>query len=103
MITIIVIREKTAIAAEITVSGASCFPIGSPVSKPFEKVVEEIEKELASSGMKEVPAAQIGEEVMKHLRDLDQVASVRFASVYREFKDVTEFMDELTHLLKSHH
>ena len=68
-----------------------------------EKIVEDIEKNLASSGMKEVPAAQIGEEVMDHLKDIDQVAYVRFASVYREFKDVTEFMDELTHLLKSHH
>jgi len=67
-----------------------------------EKIVEAIEKDLVSSGMKEVPASQIGEEVMKHLKEMDQVAYVRFASVYREFKDVTEFMDELKHLLKAH-
>jgi len=67
-----------------------------------EQIVEAIEKELASSGMKEVPASMIGEEVMKNLKDIDQVAYVRFASVYREFKDVTEFMDELKNLLKAH-
>ena len=67
-----------------------------------EKIVESIEKELVSSGMKEVPASFVGEEVMKHLKDIDQVAYVRFASVYREFKDVTEFMDELKNLLKAH-
>lgn len=67
-----------------------------------ERIVESIEKELVSSGMKEVPASLIGEEVMKNLKDIDQVAYVRFASVYREFKDVTEFMDELKHLLKAH-
>lgn len=66
-----------------------------------EKIVESIEKMLVSSGLKEVPSSQVGEELMNCLRDIDKVAFVRFASVYREFKDVTEFMDELNHLLQS--
>lgn len=64
-----------------------------------EKIVDDIEKHLVSSGQKEVSGTVIGEEIMKHLKDMDQVAYVRFASVYREFKDVTEFMDELKNLL----
>ena len=67
-----------------------------------EQIVQDIEKGLVSSGLKEIDASKIGEDVMNHLKDIDQVAYVRFASVYREFKDVTEFMDELKNLLKSH-
>jgi transcriptional repressor NrdR len=51
-------------------------------------------------GDPEIPSRVIGEEVMTQLHGVDQVAYVRFASVYREFKDVTQFMDELTGLLK---
>jgi transcriptional repressor NrdR len=64
------------------------------------KAVENIEKKFLSLGQKKVPSSQVGEEVMYCLRDMDKVAYVRFASVYREFKDVTEFMDELKSLLK---
>lgn len=65
-----------------------------------EKLVEAIERKLVSSGVKEVPSSTIGNEVMSALRDVDKVAFVRFASVYREFEDLTEFMEELKSLLK---
>lgn len=65
-----------------------------------EKTVDSIEKKLVSFGVKEVSSSEIGEEVMSSLRSLDKVAYVRFASVYREFKDITEFMTELKTLLK---
>ena len=66
----------------------------------LEAVVERIEKKLQELGKSEVPTQAIGEEVMKELHELDQVAYVRFASVYREFKDLSEFMNELKELLK---
>lgn len=66
-----------------------------------ERAVEGIEARLISLGEKELPSSSIGEEVMSCLRDLDKVAFVRFASVYREFKDINEFMDELGSLLKN--
>jgi transcriptional repressor NrdR len=65
----------------------------------LEQVVDKIERELVESGEKEIPSSRIGEEVMRELKDLDQVAYVRFASVYRSFKDIHEFMAELSHLL----
>lgn len=72
-----------------------------PVSaEALERFVDTIERELNEMGEKEVTSSFIGEKVMQHLRDLDQVAYVRFASVYRSFKDIHEFMDELSHLLK---
>jgi transcriptional repressor NrdR len=70
----------------------------------WEKVdalVNRIERELAESGEKEVGSSRIGEQVMAGLRELDQVAYVRFASVYRSFKDIHEFMAELRQLLSS--
>lgn len=71
-----------------------------PVSEEqLEKVVDQIERELVDAGEKEVPSTLIGEKVMKYLKDLDQVAYVRFASVYRSFKDIREFMAELSVLL----
>lgn len=71
-----------------------------PVStEAFERIVLDIERRLQDSGQKEVPSSQIGEEVMRHLQGLDEVAYVRFASVYREFRDISEFMNELTDLL----
>jgi transcriptional repressor NrdR len=66
----------------------------------LEAVVERIEKKIQEIGKSEVSTQIIGEEVMKELHELDQVAYVRFASVYREFKDLSEFMNELKELLK---
>jgi transcriptional repressor NrdR len=65
-----------------------------------EKLVDAIEMKLLSMGAKEVPSSELGGEVMSSLRETDKVAYVRFASVYREFKDINEFMDELSTLLK---
>jgi len=71
-----------------------------PVSEEqLDRVVDTIERELVDSGDKEVPSTTIGEKVMLQLKDLDQVAYVRFASVYRSFKDIREFMTELSGLL----
>lgn len=71
-----------------------------PVSEEqLDKVVDQIERELVDAGDKEIASTVIGEKVMVHLKDLDQVAYVRFASVYRSFKDIREFMTELSSLL----
>ena len=70
-----------------------------PVSK-LEEIVEEIETKLQESPDKEIKASEIGQLVVKKLKRLDKVAYVRFASVYREFKDVLEFKEELETLLK---
>ena len=69
-------------------------------SEAIERVVEEIERELADIADREVTSRQIGEMVMRKLRTLDQVAYVRFASVYREFKDIQQFLDELRPMLE---
>ncbi|HID94660.1 MAG TPA: transcriptional repressor NrdR [Candidatus Latescibacteria bacterium] len=72
-----------------------------PVSREeIDQMVEEIEAELYDLDSKEVSSKKIGELVMKRLKILDEVAYVRFASVYRKFKDKTEFMEELKQLLK---
>ena len=65
----------------------------------LEKVVDKIEHKILESGEKEIPSTVIGEEVMRELYNLDHVAYVRFASVYRSFKDINQFMDELKDLL----
>ena len=71
-----------------------------PVSiDQIEKVVTDIETELQNSLDREVTSVHIGELVMEKLKELDEVAYVRFASVYRQFKDINTFMDELTKLL----
>jgi transcriptional repressor NrdR len=70
-----------------------------PVSK-LEEIVEEIEANLQDRADKEIAASEIGRLVMEKLKVLDKVAYVRFASVYREFKDVLEFKKELEVLLK---
>ncbi|SDK41071.1 transcriptional regulator NrdR [Natronincola ferrireducens] len=66
----------------------------------IEKIVDEIEKYLYNSMEKEIKTEFIGELVMDQLKKLDEVAYVRFASVYREFKDINTFMGELRKLLK---
>ena len=72
-----------------------------PVSNAnLEKIVDEVETSIFSYEDKEIPSSIIGELIMSKLKDLDAVAYVRFASVYREFKDVNTFMDELKRMLK---
>jgi transcriptional repressor NrdR len=66
----------------------------------IEAVTDRIEKRLQEMGETEIPSRTIGEEIMKELHNLDQVAYVRFASVYREFKDIDQFMDELKTLAR---
>ena len=73
-----------------------------PVSiEQIEKTVDAIETEIFNLEQKEVASNQIGEIVMDKLKELEEVAYVRFASVYREFKDVSTFMDELKKMLDS--
>jgi len=72
-----------------------------PVSaEQVEALVAAVERELQELGEREIRTPYIGEAVMKRLRALDEVAYVRFASVYRAFRDVAEFMSELEHLVK---
>ena len=72
-----------------------------PVSvEKIESIMDEIETEVFNREEKEVPSSLIGEIGMDKLKDLDAVAYVRFASVYREFKDVDTFMDELKKIMK---
>ena len=71
-----------------------------PVSiEQIDSAVERMEEKLLSLGVRELPSAQIGELVMRELKKLDKVAYVRFASVYRQFKDVGQFMEELKDIL----
>jgi transcriptional repressor NrdR len=65
----------------------------------LEKIVSRIEYNLLEKGEREMKATEIGEMVMDELKSLDEVAYVRFASVYRQFRDINEFMSELTELL----
>jgi len=71
-------------------------PIGE---NDVERVVTNIENEVYKTYDSEIPSGELGELVMRHLRQLDQIAYVRFASVYREFKDVREFVSELEPML----
>lgn len=71
-----------------------------PVSADeIKKAVDEVELEIFNREEKEIPSSEIGEVIMDKLKALDPVAYVRFASVYREFKDVNTFMDELKSFL----
>lgn len=65
----------------------------------LEKIADEIEQELQSALEREISTVDIGEMVMKRMKEVDEVAYVRFASVYRSFKDINTFMEELTKLL----
>lgn len=74
-----------------------------PVSdQQIDQVVADVEATIYEDGLREVASRQIGEMVFNALRDLDKVAFVRFASVYREFKDVNDFVDELQPILDDH-
>ena len=65
----------------------------------LERIVDKVEQSLQECGDREIPTSKIGETVMKELHELDEVAYVRFASVYRQFKDINQFMDELKDIL----
>ena len=69
-----------------------------PLAK-LEEIADDIEQELQSSLEREIKTVDIGEMVMARLKDVDEVAYVRFASVYRSFKDINTFMEELSKLL----
>ncbi|WP_297058050.1 transcriptional regulator NrdR [Thermosulfurimonas sp.] len=72
-----------------------------PVSEEaIENFVSALERELFESGEKEIPSSYIGERVMEKLKEWDEVAYVRFASVYREFQDVNEFVEQVSQLLR---
>lgn len=72
-----------------------------PVSvETIEKMVDRLETRLQEGQEREVPTTTIGELVMEELHEIDEVAYVRFASVYRSFKDINEFMEELQDLLR---
>lgn len=72
-----------------------------PVSmRDLEELVDRIESKLKNALLYEVPSPKIGELAMEELRELDEVAYVRFASVYRQFKDISTFMAELSKLLE---
>ena len=66
----------------------------------INQMVDEIETQIFNSGEKEIPTTKIGMIVMDKLKKLDEVAYVRFASVYREFKDVNTFLEEINKILK---
>jgi transcriptional repressor NrdR len=72
-----------------------------PISdETIERIIKEVEADIYRSFEREVPSRYIGERVFKSLRAIDQVAFVRFASVYREFKDVKDFVEELEPMLR---
>ena len=73
-----------------------------PVSlDTLERVVDEIQNTLQNSLEREGPSSQIGKYAMDKLKDIDEVAYVRFASVYRQFKDIHSFMEELSKLIQT--
>jgi transcriptional repressor NrdR len=73
-----------------------------PVSiNTIETIADQIERTLQERGEKEIPSSVIGEAAMRELHNTDEVAYVRFASVYRSFKDISEFMAELEELIKA--
>ncbi len=67
----------------------------------IEKTADDVEKQIQNSLKKEITSEEIGDIVMKELKELDEVAYVRFASVYRQFKDVQSFFDEIEEIIKS--
>ncbi|MEO8073791.1 MAG: transcriptional regulator NrdR, partial [Acidobacteriota bacterium] len=73
-----------------------------PISAPqLESIVDSVEKFVQDSPDRECPTSDLGKIIMKRLKELDKVAYVRFASVYLEFEDVSEFMNELKYLVRS--
>jgi len=72
-------------------------PVGE---EEVETLIEDIKKDIRSTGEREVRSRLIGEVIMKRLRRIDEVAFIRFASVYRRFEDITEFSEEVDKLTK---
>ena len=73
-----------------------------PIStETLEETVDRIEQGLMERSSKEIPSSEIGEAIMRELHDLDEVAYVRFASVYRSFRDITDFMEEVKNVLQN--
>jgi len=70
-------------------------------SEVIDEIIQRINLQLMSDGLKEIPSSQLGEMLMDELRTVDQVAYVRFASVYRSFEDVDEFQKEIEKLMRS--
>lgn len=68
----------------------------------IEEFIDTLERDLKESAEKEIPSRTVGEKIMRQLHQWDEVAYVRFASVYREFKDVNDFVAELKSLLSQH-
>ena len=72
-----------------------------PISiKQMENIVTDIEKEIVNMMQREISSEEIGNLVMDKLKDIDEVSYVRFASVYRQFKDVNSFLDELKNIIE---
>ncbi len=94
-------KSREAFSPEKLLSGLlkACEKRPVPTEK-LEKMVYEIENIIANTMEREITTVQIGELVMDKLKTIDQVAYVRFASVYREFKDINTFMEELNMLLR---
>lgn len=69
----------------------------------IEKIITTIEQELQESGEKEMDSSVVGEKIMQLLKKLDDVAYIRFASVYRQFKDINEFIQELQGMVNNNH
>ena len=82
-----------------TAASTSCEKRPIPASK-LDSIVNSIEKYVQESPERERPTSKVGEMIMRRLKELDKVAYVRFASVYLEFEDVTEFMKELKTLVR---
>jgi transcriptional repressor NrdR len=95
-----IIRRRRSCESCTQVAGLKKACEKRPVSiADIDVFVDSLERELQDMGEREVPTQWIGEKMMEGLAQLDEVAYVRFASVYRQFKDINEFMDELKGLL----
>ncbi|MBE6781207.1 MAG: transcriptional regulator NrdR [Ruminococcaceae bacterium] len=101
---IVIKKDKTrqAFSREKVLNGMIRACEKRPVSlDTLEKAIDEIETEIQNTLDREVSSEKIGELVMEKLKDIDEVAYVRFASVYRQFRDINTFMDELNKLLNT--
>ncbi len=93
--------KREPFSREKIVAGISRSCEKRPISlNQIEEIVERIEGEIQKRAPGEIPSREIGERVMEELQKLDEVAYVRFASVYRHFKDVNEFLDEIQGLVQ---